>query len=236
MPPSASASQPVVSSSGQLPAARQGERLLATGKSFPALILTDPRRAGKTTLLRRLFPKSSYYLLEDQDLVARVRSDPRTFLDEIDGPAILDETQNTPEVLDYIRTRIDRHPRKKGQWLLTGSQEDSGGTVDEGNHRVYGGKSRRIQPVALLPVGKPQGFASQGGGLRFWHGLPPPVSGFPPTSSPIWNVMCGPSAPSVILRPFGAFLRCSPAGAATFSTVPIWQRHWVFRYRRFPSG
>lgn len=98
-------------------------QILRAARGFPALILTGPRRAGKTTLLRKLFPKSSYLLLEDPDVIARVRSDPRTFLEEIDGPAILDEVQNTPEILNYIRTRIDRHPHKMGQWFLTGSQE-----------------------------------------------------------------------------------------------------------------
>jgi predicted AAA+ superfamily ATPase len=34
-------------------------------RGFPAIVLTGPRRAGKTCMLRRLFPKASYYLLED---------------------------------------------------------------------------------------------------------------------------------------------------------------------------
>jgi uncharacterized protein len=92
-------------------------------RAFPALLLTGPRRSGKTTLLRKVFPDASYYLLEDPDLIARFRGDPRGFLDECKTPAILDEVQNVPELLNYIRTRIDKDPAKKGRWLLTGSQE-----------------------------------------------------------------------------------------------------------------
>jgi hypothetical protein len=55
--------------------------------------------------------------------VARFRHDPQGFLDGVRLPAILDEIQNVPELFNYIRTRIDRSPRRPGQWLLTGSQE-----------------------------------------------------------------------------------------------------------------
>src|SRR5437016_2343374 len=98
-------------------------QLAEAARHFPALILTGPRRAGKTTLLRRVFPKSSYWLVEDPDVIARIRSDPRGFLDDLEPPVILDEIQNVPEILGYVRTRIDEAPGKKGQWLLTGSQE-----------------------------------------------------------------------------------------------------------------
>jgi len=97
--------------------------LLSAAKAFPALIVTGPRRAGKTTLLRKLFPDADYFLLEDPDLIARFRADPRGFIHEIKPPAILDEIQYLPEVLNYLRTLIDANPEKKGQWLFTGSQE-----------------------------------------------------------------------------------------------------------------
>lgn len=97
--------------------------LLLSSKHFSGLILTGPRRAGKTTLFRKLFPKAQYYLLEDPDIIARLRADPHSFIEEIRPPAILDEIQNVPEILSYVRTQIDRFPNKKGQWLLTGSQE-----------------------------------------------------------------------------------------------------------------
>ncbi len=97
--------------------------MAAASRSFPALVLTGPRRAGKTFLLQHLFPRAGYYLFEDPDIVARFRADPQGFLDDVKTPAILDEIQNVPEVFNYVRSRIDRAPRRKGHWFLTGSQE-----------------------------------------------------------------------------------------------------------------
>jgi predicted AAA+ superfamily ATPase len=97
--------------------------LREAARRFPAVVVTGPRRAGKTTLLRRLFPHAGYVLLEDPDLQARARSDPRALLEELRLPVVFDEIQNVPELFAYIRTQIDRQPRRKGQWLFTGSQE-----------------------------------------------------------------------------------------------------------------
>jgi predicted AAA+ superfamily ATPase len=97
--------------------------LLKAARRFPAVVVTGPRRAGKTTLLRKLFPQARYVLLEDPDIQARVRSDPRSFLDELRPPVIFDEIQNTPELLAYVRTIIDTGRHRAGQWLFTGSHE-----------------------------------------------------------------------------------------------------------------
>src|SRR5437588_7656123 len=98
-------------------------RVVAAARSFPAVVLTGPRRAGKTCLLRHLLPKASYHLFEDPDVVSRFRADPQGFLDGVSFPVILDEIQNAPEVFNFVRARIDRGPRRNGQWFLTGSQE-----------------------------------------------------------------------------------------------------------------
>jgi predicted AAA+ superfamily ATPase len=99
--------------------------LLRARRNFPAVVLTGPRRVGKTMLLRHVLPGADYRLLEDPDVLARVRADPRGFFDELKPPVILDEVQNAPELLAYVRTRIDAVPRKTGQWFLTGSQESA---------------------------------------------------------------------------------------------------------------
>lgn len=98
-------------------------QVVAAARNFPAVVLTGPRRAGKTFLLRHRFPKASYYLFEDPDVVGRFRHDPQGFLDGVRLPVILDEIQNVPEVFNFVRARIDRAPRRVGQWILTGSQE-----------------------------------------------------------------------------------------------------------------
>ena len=100
-----------------------GTTLQVASRHFPAVVITGPRRAGKTTLLRQLFPKARYVLLEDPDIHGRIRGDPRTFLEELHPPVLFDEIQNAPELLSYVRTLIDSAPRRMGQWLFTGSQE-----------------------------------------------------------------------------------------------------------------
>ena len=99
------------------------KQLRLAARDFPAVVMTGPRRAGKTSLLRHALPNADYFLLEDPDVVSRLRSDPQGFLDGLKPPVILDEVQNVPEVFALVRTRIDRQPRTTGRWFLTGSQE-----------------------------------------------------------------------------------------------------------------
>ena len=90
---------------------------------FPAVVLTGPRQSGKTTLLKHLFGgKYRYVSLEPPDIQAAVKEDPRSFLELYPPPVIFDEVQYVPNLLPYIKEKIDKSRDRYGQYLLTGSQ------------------------------------------------------------------------------------------------------------------
>ena len=90
---------------------------------FPAVVLTGPRQSGKTTLFQHIFGKSYQYVsLEPPDVRASAIEDPRSFLELYPSPVIFDEVQYAPDLLPYIKEKIDAERDKSGQYLLTGSQ------------------------------------------------------------------------------------------------------------------
>jgi hypothetical protein len=97
--------------------------LRRAAKEFPAVVVTGPRQAGKTTLLKHLFGRSHAYVsLDPPDVRAAAVSDPRGFLDLYRAPVVLDEVQHAPELLSFIKERIDQHRQARGAYVLTGSQ------------------------------------------------------------------------------------------------------------------
>jgi len=131
-----------------------------SARAFAAVVLTGPRRAGKTHVLRRLFPRANYVLAEDPDVIARLRADPQGLLDNLDTPAILDEIQNVPEVFAFVRSRIDAAPRRKGQWILTGSQEAS---LMQGVSESMAGRAAVLQLMPMSARESPKVTPFRGG-------------------------------------------------------------------------
>lgn len=96
--------------------------ILRAVKTFPAIVLTGPRQSGKTTIFKMLFSNTHTFVsLENPDVRIRAKEDPIGFLNQYKPPVIIDEIQYLPELLPYIKTKIDED-KKPGQWLLTGSQ------------------------------------------------------------------------------------------------------------------
>ncbi|SJZ92374.1 hypothetical protein SAMN02745119_02025 [Trichlorobacter thiogenes] len=105
---------------------RQLNTILKTAmQQFPAVLVTGPRQAGKTTLLQHETGEACAYVSFD-DPVERsfAQNDPNGFLDRFnDQPVILDEIQYLPDLLPSLKLRIDRDRHRNGRWLLTGSQQ-----------------------------------------------------------------------------------------------------------------
>jgi predicted AAA+ superfamily ATPase len=84
------------------------------------VLVIGPRRAGKTTLVRKIGgDKRTYITLDDQTALAAAQSDPVGFIRSLDD-ATIDEIQRAPDLLLAIKKSIDDDYRP-GRFLLTGS-------------------------------------------------------------------------------------------------------------------
>lgn len=94
-------------------------------EQFPSVLVTGPRQSGKTTFLLEEFGRGARYLSLDDPLERGfAATDPNGFLDRFpEERVILDEIQYAPELLSYLKIRIDRDRHRAGRWLLTGSQQ-----------------------------------------------------------------------------------------------------------------
>jgi uncharacterized protein len=82
--------------------------------------ISGPRQAGKTTLARRFTRHGlKFFTLDNQATLQAARSDPVTFVRDIDR-AVIDEVQRAPELMLAIKQSVDEDPRP-GRFLLTGS-------------------------------------------------------------------------------------------------------------------
>jgi predicted AAA+ superfamily ATPase len=90
--------------------------------AFPIILVTGPRQVGKTTLLRKISAENRAYVTLDNPLIRELaKTDPELFLQRYQAPVLIDEIQYAPELLPYIKMRVDEK-KQKGAFWLTGSQ------------------------------------------------------------------------------------------------------------------
>lgn len=101
------------------------QKILDLSKFFSALLITGPRQAGKTTMLKELAAREGigrgYVSLDDLNTRDMAKNDPKLFLQLHKPPVIIDEVQYAPELFSYIKIHVDEH-HMPGAFWLTGSQ------------------------------------------------------------------------------------------------------------------
>ena len=91
-------------------------------KNAPVVLVTGPRQAGKTTLIRHLDQDRAYLDLDRERLRRLAREDPDGFVGDIPDRVAIDEVQRAPALLSAIKVSVDE-ARRPGRFLLTGSSD-----------------------------------------------------------------------------------------------------------------
>lgn len=101
--------------------------IIALSKTFPIVLVTGARQVGKTTLLQYLSAqtpriKRQYVSMDEFEIRTLARNDPALFLEQYPPPLIIDEIQYAPQLLPYLKAKVDKRHRM-GEYWLTGSQQ-----------------------------------------------------------------------------------------------------------------
>jgi predicted AAA+ superfamily ATPase len=111
------------------------------------VLIVGPRRAGKTTLVRKMRETGrTYVTLDDQTVLEAAQSDPAGFIRGLDR-AIIDEIQRAPDLLLAIKKTVDEDYRP-GRFLLTGSANVL--TLP----RIADSLAGRMETIQMLPLAK----------------------------------------------------------------------------------
>jgi hypothetical protein len=99
------------------------EQIKKSVTQVPVVTILGPRQAGKTTLVKELFPNYTYVNLEDRATRELAENDYIGFFKKYPEPMIIDEVQRVPELLSSIQVKVDEDRRKNGRFILTGSHQ-----------------------------------------------------------------------------------------------------------------
>lgn len=91
-------------------------------KMFGAVLVTGPRRVGKTTLFEAVAENIHHVSLGDLLLRQSAQEQSGTFFKDNPPPVFVDEVQYAPNLFPYIKMHLDKN-KKKAQFFLTGSQQ-----------------------------------------------------------------------------------------------------------------
>jgi predicted AAA+ superfamily ATPase len=90
--------------------------------TFPIMLVTGPRQAGKSTMLEALAePGRKLVTLDDPDVRFLAKTDPALFMQRYTPPVLIDEIQYATGLLPYIKMAVDK-AKRNGDYWLTGSQ------------------------------------------------------------------------------------------------------------------
>jgi predicted AAA+ superfamily ATPase len=113
----------------------------------PVVLIVGPRRAGKTTLVRKMGEAGRTYItLDDRTVFDAAQSDPAGFIRGLDR-AIIDEIQRAPDLLLAIKKTVDEDYRP-GRFLLTGSANVL--TLP----RIADSLAGRMETIRMLPLAR----------------------------------------------------------------------------------
>ena len=108
-----------------------------------SIFLFGPRQTGKTSYLKKRFPKAPFYNLLLADTFAALSQRPQLIREEllshkgtIPSPVIIDEVQKLPPLLDEVHYLIEE---KRCHFILTGS---SARKLKRGGVNLLGGRAR----------------------------------------------------------------------------------------------
>src|SRR5438094_1266324 len=99
------------------------DRERKSARTRPVVVLTGARQTGKTSTLRRLFPRPAFVSLDLPTEAEQAEKEPAAFLRRHPAPAIIDEVQYAPALFRHLKVAVDAHRDRAGQFLLTGSQK-----------------------------------------------------------------------------------------------------------------